>query len=78
MLHVFLNDAKLAMESMVEILEGGLLQIMTVLPNVDFVLCVMEIQIQTGFRNVIDIVDLQEYRESKLAKIIAQRANEFV
>ena len=66
------------MESMAEILEGGLLQIMTVLPNVDFVLYVMEIQIQTGFRNVIDIVDLQEYRESKLAKIIAQRANEFV
>ena len=78
MLHVFLNDAKLAMESMAEILEGGLLQIMTVLPNVDFVLYVMEIQIQTGFRNVIDIVDLQEYRESKLAKIIARKENEFV
>ena len=43
MLHVFLNVAKPAMESMAEILEGGLLQIMTVLPNVDFVLYVMEI-----------------------------------
>jgi len=63
---------------MAEILEGGQLQIMTVLPNVDSALYVMEIQIQTGFRNVIDIVDLQEYRESKLAKIIAPRANEFV
>ena len=66
------------MELMVEILEMGQLQITTALPNVDSALYVMEIQIQTGFRNVTDIVDLQEYRESKLAKIIARRENEYV
>ena len=41
-LHVSLNVAKLAMELMVEIPEGGQLQIMTVLPNVDSALYVME------------------------------------
>ena len=42
-LHVFLNVAKLVMELIMEILEGGQLQIMIVLPNVDSALYVMEI-----------------------------------
>ena len=42
-LHVSHNDAKLAMELIMEILEGGQLQIMIVLPNVDSALYVMEI-----------------------------------
>ena len=44
----------------------------------DLLLYVIEIQIQIGFRNVTDIVDLQVYWESKLAKIIARRENESV
>mgnify|MGYP001259177961 FL=1 len=43
MLHVSLNVAKLAMELIMEIPEGGQLQIMIVLPNVDSALYVMEI-----------------------------------
>ena len=42
-LHVSLNVAKLAMELIMEIPEGGQLQIMIVLPNVDSALYVMEI-----------------------------------
>ena len=43
MLHVSHNVAKLAMELIMEIPEGGQLQIMIVLPNVDSALYVMEI-----------------------------------
>ena len=51
---------------------------MIVWHNVDFAPSVMEIPIQTGFQNAIDIVDLQAYLESKLVKIIAQKESEFV
>ena len=72
--HVFLNVAKLVKHQQLRDQSPR----STVSENVEFVPCVMEIQIPTKYQNVIDGVDRLEYPENKLAKIIAPKENEFV